>query len=675
LKEILIFAGTTEGRKLSEYLSEREIYHTVCVATEYGEIVLNKSPFMTIHRGRMNENEIKDFIEKGNFSVVVDATHPYAQEVTKNIKAATTTMPYLRLKRELDNSDANVKAIVKVNAIYFDTNEACAKFLENTKGNILLTTGSKELGEYCISEDIKSRLFVRVLPSVESISLCVEKGIKGKQIIAMQGPFTAKMNEAIINQYDISCIVTKQSGVAGGFMEKLEAAKAMDIPMYVIGHSNEDEGYSFHDVCEELDKICGNIKQYSFEMQITLVGVGMGNKGGMTNEVQEKINEADILLGAERLIEPFHPKIEKKPYYMASEIIPYLKQLKGNLNVVILFSGDTGFYSGCKALYKALQEKIDKGQLNAKLQIMPGISSVAYLASCIGEDYQESAIYSIHGRTVSNLANRIRTSKSVYLLTSGVKDINRIGKILVEGNLSDCEVVAGYQLSYANQEIMKLTPIECTMLDKEGLYTCFIKNPNPIPKRLSHGIVDDSFIRDKVPMTKEEVREVSISKLGLYQGATVYDIGSGTGSIAIEIAELSDDIKVYAIEQKKEALALIEKNKVKFGLENIEIIETNAPSGLDKLQKATHAFIGGSGGNMQEILQTLYDINPNMRVVINAISMETISEINDIITLPNIINAEVVQLQVSRANAVGRYHLMKAENPVWICSFTFTDKV
>jgi precorrin-6Y C5,15-methyltransferase (decarboxylating) len=415
-------------------------------------------------------------------------------------------------------------------------------------------------------------------------------------------------------------------------------------------------------------------------MQITIVGVGMGNKGSITNEVQEKINEADILLGAERLIEPFHPRIEKKPYYMASQIIPYLKELHikelhENVNIVILFSGDTGFYSGCKALYKALKEEIDKGQLNAKLQIMPGISSVAYLASCIGEDYQESAIYSIHGRTVSNLANRIHTSKSIYLLTSGVKDINRVGKILVEGNLSDCKVVAGYQLSYANQEIMNLTPIECTRLDKEGLYTCFIKNPNPMPKRLSHGIVDDSFIRDKVPMTKEEVREVSISKLGLYQGATVYDIGSGTGSIAIEIAELSDDVKVYAIEQKKEALALIEKNKEKFGLENIEIIEANAPNGLDKLQKATHAFIGGSGGNMREILQTLYDINPNMRVVINAISIETISEINDIITLPNIINAEVVQLQVSKANAVGRYHLMKAENSVWICSFTFTDKV
>jgi precorrin-6Y C5,15-methyltransferase (decarboxylating) len=135
LKEILIFAGTTEGRKLSEYLSEREIYHTVCVATEYGEIVLDKSPFMTVHRGRMNQNEIKDFIEKGNFSVVVDATHPYAQEVTKNIKLAATTIPYLRLKRKLDNCEG--ENIVKANAIYFETNEACAEFLENTKGNIL----------------------------------------------------------------------------------------------------------------------------------------------------------------------------------------------------------------------------------------------------------------------------------------------------------------------------------------------------------------------------------------------------------------------------------------------------------------------------------------------------------------------------------------------------------
>jgi precorrin-6Y C5,15-methyltransferase (decarboxylating) len=242
---------------------------------------------------------------------------------------------------------------------------------------------------------------------------------------------------------------------------------------------------------------------------------------------------------------------------------------------------------------------------------------------------------------------------------------------LIDSGLSDCEVVAGYQLSYPEQEIMRLTPRECLELSKEGLYTCYIRNTGWQHKSLTHGIADSEFIRDKVPMTKEEVREVSICKLSLCQGAIVYDIGSGTGSIAIEIARISDDIQVYAIEHKKEALALIDKNKQKFGLENIEVIGAHAPNGLDKLPKATHAFIGGSGGNMREILTALYNINPNMRVVINAVSMETISEINDVISNPQIINAKVVQLQVSRANAVGQHHLMKAENPVWICSFDF----
>ena len=172
-------------------------------------------------------------------------------------------------------------------------------------------------------------------------------------------------------------------------------------------------------------------------------------------------------------------------------------------------------------------------------------------------------------------------------------------------------------------------------------------------------------------MTKEEVREVSICKLKLCQDAVVYDIGSGTGSIAMEIAGLSPDIQVYAIEQKKEAVSLIWQNMEKFQLENVTVIEAKAPGGLQNLPKATHAFIGGSGGNLKEILQALYEINPNMRVVINAISMETICELKEIQTLYPIENEEIVQMQLSRAKEAGKYHLMQAENPVWICSFDF----
>ncbi len=200
MKKILIFAGTTEGRKLSEYLAEAEINHTICVATEYGAIVLRQHPLVKVHQGRMNQEQIERFLDDGKYGVVVDATHPFAKEITCNIKAALkemgqggTIIPYLRLKRNGIEEKEN-------DVTYFETNEECVKALEDTEGNILLTTGSKELYKYCISEGIKHRLYVRVLPSVESLSLCTEQGICGKQVIAMQGPFTTEMNEAIIRQ-------------------------------------------------------------------------------------------------------------------------------------------------------------------------------------------------------------------------------------------------------------------------------------------------------------------------------------------------------------------------------------------------------------------------------------------------------------------------------------------
>lgn len=672
MKEILIFAGTTEGRKLSESLAAAGIRHTVCVATEYGEIVLKENPFMTVHRGRMDEEKIREFIQKGKFDAVVDATHPYADMVTKNIRAAMegTDIPYLRLKRELSDSQG------EENVVCFETNEACAKALENVSGNILFTIGSKELSKYCVAEEVRSRLFVRVLPGMESLSLCMEQGIKGRQIIAMQGPFTAEMNEAMIRQYGISCLVTKQSGTSGGYFEKLEAAKKTGIPVFVIGRPGEDTGYSFREVCKKIEKTCQQKMQIKSEMKITLAGAGMGSIDSLTEEVCEKIREADILLGAERLLKPYRPRIEKKPFYLAKEIIPYLLEMQKEystacLKVVVLFSGDSGFYSGCQSLYYALQEGINMGQLQASICVMPGISSAAYLAARIGESYQDAAIYSMHGKEVYNLARRIQTERKTFIIMSGVKDVNRLGEALIKAGMTECEIITGYQLSYAGQQIRKRTPNECLELKKAGLYTCFVKNPNPMHKNLTHGISDGEFIRDQAPMTKEEVREVGICKLKLYQGAVVFDIGSGTGSVAVETAGISPDIQVYAIEQKKEAVSLIRQNKEKFQLENVEVIEAKAPEGLQDLPKATHAFIGGSGGNLREILQALYEMNPNMRVVITAVSMETICEIKEILTLYQVENEDIVQIQVSRAKAAGTYHLMQAYNPVWICAFDF----
>lgn len=671
--KILIFAGTTEGRKLSELLAASEIAHTLCVATEYGEVVLKAHPLVTVHRGRMNQEEIRELIRAGGFAAVVDATHPYAEVITANIREALRGLdiPCLRLRREtaMEAQGEGIRC--------FDSSEDCAKALEKIEGNILLTTGSKELACFCVSDAVKDRLYVRVLPGLESLKLCMEQGISGKHILALQGPFTTQLNEAILRQYQIGVLVTKASGRAGGYEEKLEAARRIGTLVYVIGHVQTEEGLTFAEVCSRLEALCGRKLPRPAHLEILLAGMGMGSRNGMTREVLQAVENADILLGAERMLADFQPRREKKPFYRAQEIIPYLQKLQAEDfaletgRVVILFSGDSGFYSGCQSLYAALRREVEAGNLTASLRILPGISSVAYLAACIGESYQDGAVCSMHGKKLPNLVRRLRREKKTFLLMSGAEDMRKLGKLLLEAGMTDCEILAGYQLSYPQQQIYRLTPGECCEIREEGLYTCCIKNPHAAAGELTHGMADGAFIRDRVPMTKEEVREVSICKLRLHQGAVVYDIGSGTGSVAAEIAALSEDIRVYAIERKAEAVSLIEKNREKLFLENLSVIAAQAPEGLEGLPTPTHAFIGGSGGRLKEILSALQRRNPHMRIVINAVTLETVGELREVLQQYPVENEEMVQMQVSRVRKAGGYHLQQAENPVWICAFDF----
>ncbi len=767
MSKILIFAGTTEGRKLSEHLCEKRIEHTVCVATEYGEIVLQENPYATVHMGRMDSEQMSIFFAKQRCEIVVDATHPYAAVVTQNIKNAVENVNHIKDQISISNANADESTDVKSNPItgagadvniklkylrlkrdtdisadydniqYFLDNETCAEALKNTDGNILLTTGSKELPVYCAEQSVKERLYVRVLPGIESISLCMQNEIAGKHILALQGPFSTELNEALIEQYDIKCLVTKKSGAAGGWNEKIAAAKNKGIPVFVVGQSVRDDGMSFDEVCEYLDrnyfkreienvdtgfslenrlqkdksdtldkevgidssyntdKICTSCrpmdknKNPNIKFHILLAGIGMGNADCMTGAVAEAIKNADILLGARRMIEKYDAKIDKKPYYLADQIIPYLHEFYENnvkfsdvnseqnsdiINVLVLFSGDTGFYSGSQKLYAAIKNEIATGKLNADVSVLPGISSVSYMAAAIGETYSDAFICSIHGVKLSNITSRLSHHAKTFMLTSGVKDVNMLGRLLSEDEkygLQNSIITVGYQLSYPDEKIMQLSPQECMQLQQEGLYICMIKNPDPAAKNVTPHIKDEEFIREKVPMTKEEIRHISICKLHLKSDSVLYDVGSGTGSIAVEAASLSDDIEVYAIEQKENAIQLITQNKEKFGLDNIHVVGAKAPDGLDELPTPTHAFIGGSGGNLKGIIESLKAKNPHIRIVINAISMETICEIKEILSAYDVKNEDIVQMQVSRSKQIGHYHLMQAENPVWICSFEF----
>ena len=695
MKKVLVFAGTTEGRELAELLADSNIKCSVCVATDYALELMNDKR-LDVHCGRLTEEEMEVLMRNGKFDVVVDATHPYAQIVSQNVRQAADkeSISLIRLRRSTESAEEGF--------VSFKTHEECSAWLSLQTGNILLTTGSKDLGSYAKNETIKNRLFVRVLPGEESIRLCTANGITGRQIIAMQGPFSAQMNECILREYSIDWMVTKISGHAGGFEEKVEAAKKAGVGVCAILPPSEnvcqteisgDERKSSMYICENVYDTAKKLELLLKEdilskrsRKIILSGIGMGNTDGMTREAYHAFEEAEVIFGAERMLENLPGKGIKVPYYRADDIISYLIEHPQYTKVAAAFSGDSGFYSGAQSMKKALEEANEKGILKSETTILPGISSVSALAARFGVSWNDAVLASIHGRR-TNVVNLVRKNTKVFLLLSGKNDFEMLVNKFREAEINHVKISAGYRLSYPDEKLFTfyLDEFETKLFDlQEGVYTCLIENEDCEEQILTPGIDDEIFSRTKVPMTKNEVRVLSISRLELTKNAVVYDVGSGTGSVSIECARLSPDIFVFAIEQKEEAANLTKENAARLGLlDQIVVINKKAPEGFEELPTPTHVFIGGSSGALSDILSAIQKklivkentkgktdkASKGVRVVINAVSLETIAQITKLIQTYPVKHVQLTQIQASRAHKLGSYNLMQAQNPVLIASF------
>lgn len=695
MKKVLVFAGTTEGRELAELLADSNIKCSVCVATDYALELMNDKR-LDVHCGRLTEEEMEVLMRDGKFDVVVDATHPYAQIVSQNVRQAADmeSISLIRLRRSTESAEEGF--------VSFKTHEECSAWLSFQTGNILLTTGSKDLGSYAKNETIKNHLFVRVLPGEESIRLCTANGITGRQIIAMQGPFSAQMNECILREYSIDWMVTKISGHAGGFEEKVEAAKKAGVGVCAILPPSEnvcqteisgDERKSSMYICENVYDTAKKLELLLKEdilskrsRKIILSGIGMGSTDGMTREAYHAFEEAEVIFGAKRMLENLPGKGIKVPYYRADDIISYLIEHPQYTKVAAAFSGDSGFYSGAQSMKKALEEANEKGILKSETTILPGISSVSALAARFGVSWNDAVLASIHGRR-TNVVNLVRKNTKVFLLLSGKNDFEMLVNKFREAGINHVKISAGYRLSYPDEKLFTfyLDEFETKLFDlQEGVYTCLIENEDCEEQILTPGIDDEIFSRTKVPMTKNEVRVLSISRLELTKNAVVYDVGSGTGSVSIECARLSPDIFVFAIEQKEEAANLTKENAVRLGLsDQIVVINKKAPEGFEELPTPTHVFIGGSSGALSDILSAIQKklivkentkgktdkASKGVRVVINAVSLETIAQITKLIQMYPVKHVQLTQIQASRAHKLGSYNLMQAQNPVLIASF------
>lgn len=394
--------------------------------------------------------------------------------------------------------------------------------------------------------------------------------------------------------------------------------------------------------------------------EINIIGMGMSEKT-LTREALDLISEADILIGAKRLINEF--AYMKKPSfnaYLSNDILEIIEKTDSE-KIAILVSGDVGFYSAAEKLVDVLKD------YNPNL--ISGISSVSYFFAKCSLPWKDANLISCHGLD-TNIVSSVRRNRYTFALTG--KNIPELQNELIKYGFGDLKVWIGENLGSNEESVQESIISDLGGKEFSSLTVLIIENPD-FDSRIRTGIPDEEFIRGKVPMTKSEVRAVCLSKLSLSSSDIAYDIGCGTGSVTIEMAFSAYDGKVYAFDKNEEAISLLEQNCQKFHLDNVEAICGLAPECLKDLPVPDVAFIGGSSGNMDEIVSYLYGINSKIKLVITAVTLENAMAALD--SLKNIgIKSDIVQVAVSKGRGIGELHMLIAQNPIFIISGSGHDE-
>ena len=512
--KIWIFGGTTEGRLLAEYCSREKIEAWVSVASEYGEELLQEelmesgnagnqdlnhntclakknlktvqaSSVIKVLRGRMDRYQMEEFIRNQGIHLVIDATHPHARLVSEEIQEACGRTG-VRLERCLRAEGEQNKARDWVEV---DSIQEAVSFLSSVSGVIFATTGSKELEALCQIPDYQKRVYARVLPTSNVLKKCEKLGITGSHLIAMQGPFSTEMNTLFLRETKAEWLLTKDSGRAGGFQEKVEAARENGTRVVVIRRP-EENGISLEEAMEVLKK-ADEGKVGELKTHLILAGIGMGQPSQMTGEVLRAIRESDALIGAGRMLESAERALqnnlliskegkaenrqksaaavekERKCYkaYLPDDVIQIVSKHPEWKQAVILYSGDTGFFSGASRMAERLREA------GYPFTVYPGTSCVSYLSARLGTHWEDAAIYSAHGRELSvdrvmkRLCDPEEPAKRAFILMGGKNGAGQFCERLTQAGYGNVQVTVGENLSYPEEQIRSGTAEEMKKLE------------------------------------------------------------------------------------------------------------------------------------------------------------------------------------------------------------------
>lgn len=393
-------------------------------------------------------------------------------------------------------------------------------------------------------------------------------------------------------------------------------------------------------------------------MNVTLIGMGSGQPENLTLQGLAALRQADLILGARRLLAvlPAGCTENRAAAYRPDEVAELL-QTSGAENAVLVYSGDTGFYSGASSMMEKLEA------LGVRARVLPGLSSIQLLAAALGRPWQGWNLVSAHGRTCDPVAECMQ-GRPTFFLTGGSEDPATLCAQLTAEGFGDVQGVVGQCLGTPEEKLFRGSVKELAAGRFNSLSVLLVEAAEVLPRR-APGLPDEAFERGDVPMTKQEVRAAVLAKLAVRPEDILWDVGAGTGSVSVELALAAPRGRVYAVECRPEGCALIKANREKFRTRNLVLVEGLAPAALSDLPAPDAVFIGGSKGSLAAIVDAALDKNPDARICVSAIALESLSAAVAALTAKGR-TVQVSQIAVSRAKAVGGLHLMMAQNPIYL---------
>ena len=392
---------------------------------------------------------------------------------------------------------------------------------------------------------------------------------------------------------------------------------------------------------------------------VTLIGMG-ASSDTLTAEAREALIRAELVAGAQRLLDalPAGVTAERVPAVRPADV---LAAVAGAQNAAVLYSGDTGFYSGAAGLLARLQEA------GIPARVLPGLSSVQMLAAALGRPWQDWNLVSAHGRPCDPVAAVCGGRPAFFLTGTGESGPAALCAQLTAAGLGTLPVTVGENLGLASRRIFAGTAAGAAG-ERFGPLAVLLAEPAfRLPAR-TPGWPDETFVRaEGVPMTKRAVRAQVLAQLALCPGETVWDVGAGTGSVSLEMAYANGGAPVWAVERLPEACAVLEENRRRLGGWNVRPVSGEAPAALAGLPAPDAVFIGGTRGRLGPILDAALAANPAVRICLTAIALETLAAALDACTARGL-EAEITQ--IAAAHAAGRPHLLRAANPVFLITAT-----